>query len=91
MVLETESSLMANKEFNIRLGAVLRAHRQEKGFSQEYVAGLLGVSKNQVSHWEIGKRSMYAESLASYCRVLGVTMQEVFNEMDTVVIDDADL
>ena len=82
---------MANKEFNIRLGAVLRAHRQEKGFSQEYVAGLLGVSKNQVSHWEIGKRSMYAESLRSYCRILGVSMQTVLDEADEVVIDDANL
>mgnify|MGYP002516774851 CR=1 FL=1 len=82
---------MANKEFNIRLGAVLRAHRQEKGFSQEYVAGLLGVSKNQVSHWEIGKRSMYAESLRSYCRILGASMQEVLDEADEVVIDNADL
>ena len=82
---------MANKEFNIRLGAVLRAHRQEKGFSQEYVAGLLGVSKNQVSHWEIGKRSMYAESLRSYCRILGVSMQTVLDEADEVVIDNADL
>jgi transcriptional regulator with XRE-family HTH domain len=89
MALETESSLMANKEFNIRLGAVLRAHRQEKGFSQEYVAGLLGVSKNQVSHWEIGKRSMYAESLRSYCRILGVPMQKVLDEADEVVIYDA--
>lgn len=82
---------MANKEFNIRLGAVLRAHRQEKGFSQEYVAGLLGVSKNQVSHWEIGKRSMYAESLRAYCRILGVSMQKVLDEADEVVIDDANL
>lgn len=73
---------MKDKKFNSRLGAVLRAKRQEKGFSQEYVASLLGVSKNQVSHWEIGKRSMYAESLAAYCRILGVSMQDVFDEMD---------
>lgn len=73
---------MEYKKFNVRLGAVLRAKRQEKGFSQEYVAGLLGVSKNQISHWEIGKRSMYAESLADYCRILGTSMQEVFDEME---------
>lgn len=64
-------------EFNKKLGAALRSKRQEKGYSQEYVAGLLGVSKNQVSHWEIGKRSMYAESLANYCRILGCSMQTI--------------
>ena len=73
---------MANLEFNKKLGAVLRSKRQEKGFSQEYVATLLGISKNQISHWEIGKRSMYAESLANYCKILNCTMQDVFNEME---------
>lgn len=75
-----------NKEFNIQLGAVLKRRRLEKGFSQEYVAGLLGVSKNQVSHWEIGKRSMYAEQLRRYCRILGATMQEVFDEMESETV-----
>ena len=73
---------MANLEFNKKLGAVLRSKRQEKGFSQEYVATLLGISKNQISHWVIGKRSMYAESLANYCKILNCTMQDVFNEME---------
>ena len=73
---------MANLEFNKKLGAVLRSKRQEKGFSQEYVATLLGISKNPISHWEIGKRSMYAESLANYCKILNCTMQDVFNEME---------
>lgn len=70
------------KEFNVKLGAVLRKKRHEKGFSQEYVASLLGVTKNQISHWEIGKRKIYAEQLRQYCGVLGVTMQEVFDMMD---------
>lgn len=69
-------------EFNKKLGAVLRAKRNEKGFSQEYVANLLNVSKNHVSHWEIGKRSMYAEALENYCRILGCSMQDVFDEMN---------
>lgn len=70
------------KEFNKKLGTVLRSMRLEKGYSQEYVANLLGVSKNQVSHWEIGKRSMYAEQLRQYCAILGTTMQEVFDRME---------
>ena len=69
-------------EFNKKLGATLRAKRKEKGYSQEYVASLFNFSKNHVSHWEIGKRSMYAEELEKYCEILGCSMQDVFDEMN---------
>ena len=69
--------------FDVKLGKVLRDRRIEKKYTQEYVADQLGVSKNQVSHWELGKRSMYAESLEEYCKVLNVPMQKVFEEMRT--------
>lgn len=71
-------------EFDARLGSALRRKREAKGFSQEYVAERIGVTKNSVSHWELGKRSMYAEQLEKCCRILGCTMQEVFDEMEDV-------
>lgn len=71
-----------DKEFDKSLGEALRNKRQKKGLSQEHVAQQLGITKMAVSNWETGKRSMYAESLASYCRILGITMQEVFDEME---------
>lgn len=71
-----------NKEFDKNLGEALRKKRQEKNLSMDYVAQLLRVTKMAVSNWENGKRSMYAETLRAYCRVLGVSMQEIFNEME---------
>lgn len=71
------------KDFDIKLGAALRAKRQEKGFSMDYVAQLLNVTKMTISHWETGMRSMYAEPLRDYCRILGITMQEAFELMET--------
>lgn len=70
------------KEFDRKLGAILRSRREQKDYSQEYIADRLGVSKNAVSHWELGKRSMYAETLKEYCQLLGCTMQEVFDELE---------
>ena len=82
---ETESShIMNNTDFRRKLGAVLRNKRLEKNFSLSYVGSLLGVSRNQVSHWELGKRSIYAESLHEYCRILGVSVQEVFDLMEEI-------
>ena len=69
-------------EFDVRLGAALRKKREEKGFSQEYIAEQIGVTKNHISHWELGKRSMYAEQLEKCCRILGCTMQGLFDSME---------
>ena len=70
------------KDFNKVVGSILRERRKEKGFSLEYVASFLGVTKNAVSNWEIGKRSLYAETLREYCKILGCSMQDIFNEID---------
>ena len=73
-----------NQTFNQKLGSILREKRNEKGYSQEYVASHIGVTKNMVSHWELGKRSIYAEHLESFCKILGITMQETFDEMNKI-------
>ena len=70
------------KSFDVKLGNILRAKRQDKGFSMEYVAQQLKVTKMTISHWETGTRSMYAEPLRDYCRLLGITMQEAFDLME---------
>jgi len=71
-----------DKNFNKKIGKVLKEKRNEKGFSLEYVGNLLGVTKNAVSNWELGKRSLYVETLREYCRILGCSVQEVFDSMD---------
>lgn len=73
---------MDKNNFDKVLGEILREKRQEKNYSMEYVAQRLGVTKMAVSYWETGKRSMYATTFRDYCEILGVSMQEVFDEME---------
>lgn len=70
------------KNFNEVLGTALRKRREAKNFSQEYIAHAMKVTKMAVSYWESGKRGMYAENLREYCRILGCSMQDIFNEID---------
>ncbi len=70
------------KNFNEALGARLKQVRKEKGFSQEYIAQCMKVTKMAVSYWESGKRAMYADSLQNYCNILGCRMQEIFDGME---------
>ena len=65
------------KDFDVLLGSVLREYREAKKLTQSDVADLLHVTKMTVSHWENGKRSMKAEDLKRYCKVLGVSVREL--------------
>jgi len=71
-------------KFDKNIGSVLREERKKKGFSQDYIADIVGVSKMQISYWETGQRSIYAERLKAYCKALGITVQYVFDEMDEI-------
>ena len=64
---------MTKSEVLKLIGERLRASRIEKGFTQQEVADLLGVSKYQISKWECGTRDMTRSKLAQYAEVLNVS------------------
>lgn len=72
---------MNNEKFNIELGIELRRQREKAGFTQQQIADKLGVTKVAVHQWESGKRNMYAQTLIDYCKILGVTVDEVLERV----------
>ena len=67
--------------FNVTLGSVMKSIREKKNITQPEAAAKLGVSKMTISHWETGARAMTAKNLSEYCKVLGVSIQSVFERM----------
>lgn len=57
-------------KINTQIGEWLHKQRIEKGLSQQQVADMLNVSRIAVSYWENGKRTIYADNLIEYCKVL---------------------
>ena len=70
------------KQFDEKLGYVLKKTRKAKKIYQPQIAKEMHVSKMAVSNWENGKRAMTAETLKEYCEILGVTVQEIFDKME---------
>ncbi len=62
---------------NERIGAFLRQRRKAKRMSLQAVADQLGTTPVQVHYWESGKRTIYAYQLLSYCRLLGVSADDM--------------
>lgn len=73
---------MKEKDFDIKLGELLRAERERRHMTQNQVAEKLGVTKMTVSRWESGDRAMTAKRLLDYCKVIGVAAEEIFARME---------
>lgn len=52
--------------------------RKAKGFTQEYVAGIVGVATSSYNQYETGARSIPADIAQRIADVLGVERDEIF-------------
>lgn len=69
------------ENYNKYIGIIFKKHRKEKGYSQQYVADAMNVSKATVCNWENGNRKMFAYQFIDLCDVLGINADEVTKEV----------
>lgn len=69
-----------NDEMDKYIGAKFRYYREQKGLTQQDIADKLGVTKTAVSNWETGDRAMYLSIAKRYCKVLDISISDIFNE-----------
>lgn len=56
----------------------LREIRISKGISQYALAKELGISQQRLSNYEKGKRKLPVEIAISICRILNVTLEDIY-------------
>lgn len=59
------------------LGETLKTHRTSRGFTQEYVAESLGVSRQAVSKWENGTSDPSTANLMALAKLYGLSVDEL--------------
>lgn len=57
--------------------AELKAAREQKGYSQEYVADCLGVSSSTISRWEQGTSGILLAQAQQYAKLLELNLGEL--------------
>ena len=65
------------------LGEALKAHRTDRGFTQEYVAESLGVSRQAVSKWENGTSDPSTANLMALAKLYGLSVDELLRQVVT--------
>lgn len=72
---------MKNENLNSKIGEWLQNKRIEKGLSQQDVADAMNITRTAVHYWESGKRTIYADNMFDYCRVLNVNPAELVADL----------
>ncbi len=65
------------------LGEALKARRTAAGFTQEYVAEALGVSRQAVSKWENGASEPSTANLMARSKLYGLPVDELLRPAET--------
>jgi transcriptional regulator with XRE-family HTH domain len=52
--------------------------RKERGFTQEYLAKTLGVSRVMYNRYEQGRTEIPVERAKELCRILGIEMEKLY-------------
>lgn len=65
------------------LGESLKSRRTGKGFTQEYVAEALGVSRQAVSKWENGTSEPSTANLMALAKLYGLSVDELLRQVET--------
>ncbi len=64
------------------LGEALKARRTQRGFTQEYVAEALGVSRQAVSKWENGSSEPSTANLMALAKLYGLSVDELHHRAE---------
>lgn len=64
----------------MQFGEKLQMLRKNKGYSQEELADLLGVTRQSVSKWESGSTYPEMDKLLSLCKIFNVSLNDLTNE-----------
>lgn len=71
-------------------GERLRELREHRGWSQEQLASLVGVSQGTISHWEKSEGRLRTANLVALARLLGCSIDYLLGLSDRRFPDDAE-
>ena len=63
------------------IGAILRRHREGRRMSEAEFASMLGMEQRRYIKYERGKRSLTISECHAICKVLGIRMADLFEDM----------
>lgn len=70
---------LCTMEIKVKFGHKIKALREEKGFSIEYLANIANIDRTYISDIEKGKRNVSLLIIEKLSKAFEVNIQELFN------------
>lgn len=70
-----------SKEFNRKIGKMLKEKRMKKRMTQQQVADRLGISRPAYCYYETGRTAVDIETFKSICQILYIDPYEFLREI----------
>lgn len=68
-------------DYNAEIGKWLANQRRNRGYDQEDVGQMLGVTSATISRWEAGKRTIHGDIMIEYCLAIGADPQDLVRDI----------
>ena len=72
-----EVTIMKDNSFYIEVGKRIRYYREKKNMTQSELGEKLGVTKNAVYSWEVGKCSIHLDTAKKLCSILEIDVNDL--------------
>ncbi len=75
---------MQQQKINIHCGKKVQGRRQELGYSQEELAGAVGLTRTSIVNIEAGRQGLTVENLLKMCAVLKSKVDDILPPVPAV-------
>ena len=69
------------EDMHLKLGPILKKHRESKNFSQMQLANRLSVARQRVSHWELDLSIPSIKRVVQICQILRIKPGDFIQEV----------
>lgn len=70
-----------NREFDKKVGLIIKEKRREKRLTQLQLSEKLGIAKSTLACYETGVRSMDLDTFFEICHILGIKANDVQRQL----------
>lgn len=80
--IKSKDARQEKSEVRKSLGQVLKQHRTRCKMTQEFVAEVIGVSRQAVSKWESGASDPSTSNLFALAKIYGISAEDLLKEVE---------
>lgn len=73
---------MKMSKFNGKtIGQIIKEKREEKGWTQQYLANKIGVTRDMLAHWEVNRNNPRVDNLINLADIFNCSLDDMVGRL----------